>query len=251
MLWLLEECQGLDWHLKTYKRENMLAPPALKKLHPLGKSPLVTIEVPGGDGTEMVLAESGRTMEYLCDYFAQHLLPRRYQEGREGQLGGETETWMRFRYFMHYAEGSFMSLRVASVVMGRAWNRGGHKRTVADGRTELKTNPQIPFFVKPITRAVAGKTDEAFFRPNFDTHFAFLEAQLQSSPGGGDYLCGPDLTAADILMSFPLIASRMLFDEATHPRLAAYIRRLESNEKYKQGVQRVEQETGESLPTKL
>ena len=117
IVWLLEECKGLDWDIKVYKRmENHLAPPALKEIHPLGKSPVISVEAPA-NSKPIVLAESGAISEYLCDYFAQHLVPKRYQEGKEGQVGGETEQWVRYRFFMHYAEGSLMSMLVLAMIM--------------------------------------------------------------------------------------------------------------------------------------
>ncbi|KAI6874690.1 hypothetical protein KC334_g18422, partial [Hortaea werneckii] len=102
ILWLLQECKGLDWEVKTYKRQpNMLAPPALKEVHPLGKSPVITVESPALS-KPMVVAESAAICEYLCDHFAPHLVPKRYKEGKEGQVGGETEEWLRYRFYMHY-----------------------------------------------------------------------------------------------------------------------------------------------------
>lgn len=101
--------------MKLYKRtKDKLAPPELKEIHPLGKSPVITIES-RAHPEPLVLAESGALTEYLCDYFAQHLVPKRYREGKEGQVGGETEQWLRYRYFMHYAEGSLMTLFLISV----------------------------------------------------------------------------------------------------------------------------------------
>lgn len=70
----------------------MLAPKDLKQIHPLGKSPIVKVES-SAMSEPLVLAESGALMEYLCGYFAPHLIPNRYKEGKEGQLGGETEQW--------------------------------------------------------------------------------------------------------------------------------------------------------------
>jgi glutathione S-transferase len=66
-----------------------------------------------------VLAESGTLTEYCCDHFAQHLVPKRYQAGKENQVGGETEEWLRYRFFMHYAEGSLMTLLVLGLVIDR------------------------------------------------------------------------------------------------------------------------------------
>ena len=85
----------------------MLAPPEFKDIHPLGKAPVITIESDASP-KPLVLAESGPMMEYLIDHFAPHLAPQRYREGKEGEVGGETEEWLRYRYFMHYSEGSLM-----------------------------------------------------------------------------------------------------------------------------------------------
>jgi len=75
----------------------------------------VTIE---SEATEkpLVLAESGFIVEYLIDHFGTWLAPERYQRGKEGQVGGETEEWTRYRYLMHYAEGSIMPLLVMALV---------------------------------------------------------------------------------------------------------------------------------------
>lgn len=109
----------MKYELKTFKRRSdKLAPTELKQIHPLGKSPLLTLEPPGA--TEpIVLAESGAIVEYLCDHFGSAkptLVPERYKPGLEGQVGGESEEWMRYRYFMHYTEGSLMPFLVMTLV---------------------------------------------------------------------------------------------------------------------------------------
>jgi len=116
VVWLLEECSGLDYDIEVFKRlETMQAPPELQKLHPLGKSPIIGLQAPGR--TEpIIMAESAYMFEYLCDHFATHLVPKRYQEGKDGQAGGETESWLRYKYFMHYTEGSFMALIVQQLL---------------------------------------------------------------------------------------------------------------------------------------
>lgn len=119
IVWLLEECKGIDYDIEIYKRgKDMLAPDSLKKIHPLGKSPVISIDA-SGLSEPLVVAESGLITEYLCEYFAPHLIPKRYQEGKEGQVGGETEQWLRYRYYMHYAEGSLMSLLLIALIMDR------------------------------------------------------------------------------------------------------------------------------------
>ena len=95
----------------------MLAPPEFKKIHPLGKAPIISIESEN-TSEPIVLAESGLIAEYLIDHFAPRLVPNRYAEGKEGQLGGETESWLRYRYYMHYAEGSLMPYLLTSLLMG-------------------------------------------------------------------------------------------------------------------------------------
>lgn len=95
----------------------MTAPNELKKIHPLGKSPIISINAPHLS-KPLVLAESAVIIEYLCTHFGgQRLLPPRYSEGKEGQVGGETEEWMRYQYFMHYTEGSLTPFLVMKVVM--------------------------------------------------------------------------------------------------------------------------------------
>lgn len=96
----------------------MLAPPGLRALHPLGKSPMVSITPPGAS-EPIVLAESAFITEYLCDHFpkGKALVPARWKDGQEGKVGGETEEWMRYEYLMHYIEGSFMFTMVLNFVL--------------------------------------------------------------------------------------------------------------------------------------
>lgn len=118
MLWLLEELE-LPYDVKVYHRQsNMLAPPELEKVHPLGKSPVITVTAPGSS-EPVVLAESGFIFQYLCDHFAQGktIVPKRWKDGQEGKVLGETEAWMRYSYLLHYAEGSFMPNLVMYLVL--------------------------------------------------------------------------------------------------------------------------------------
>lgn len=227
ILWLLEELK-IPYELKTYKRgADKLADPKLKEVHPLGKSPIITVDC--GDGQEpLVLIESANMTEYLCEYYGKWLIPTRYQAGKEGQIGGETESWLRYRTFMHYVEGSLMPLNVIALIMGTI------------------RNSSVPFFIKPITNGVADRVTSLFLRPNFKTHYKFLESQLETSPDSGDYLCGNTLTAADILMSFPLEAgrSRSGLSEEDCPRVWKYVKALQAREAYKRAVQKIEETEG-------
>jgi glutathione S-transferase len=103
----------------VFKRgKDMLAPKEMKDIHPLGKSPIVKVEAPTM-AEPLILAESGFMTEYITEHFAPHLVPKKYQEGKDGQVGGETEEWLRYRYYMHYAEGSLMSMLLIALFMER------------------------------------------------------------------------------------------------------------------------------------
>ena len=85
---------------------------------------------------------------------------------------------------------------------------------------------------------------EAFVIPEMVKHFGFLESQLESSPGNGQYLCGSHLTTADILIGFPLQLARLELGGQSvgkgqgtikdkFPKLWAYLKRLEEEPGYK------------------
>ncbi|KAF8193847.1 glutathione S-transferase [Mycena galopus ATCC 62051] len=220
VLWLLEELD-VPYEIKTYKRDpkTMFAAPELKDVHQLGKAPVVTI----GD---MALAESALIVEYLCEHFGPNLIPAKWKDGCEGKAGGETEAYMRHRYFMHYSEGSLMSLVFTWILANN-----------------IKTAP-VPFFIRPITSQISGMISKNYLDPNFATNFAFLEAQLASAPNGGPYLCGDKLTGADIMMSYPvvIIASEMGARSPTKeafPKLVAYVEALKASESYKRAVDKI------------
>jgi glutathione S-transferase len=118
IVWLLEEL-NLKYELKTYKRgKDMLAPKELRDIHPLGKSPVIAIEGPAG-GRPKVIAESSVIVEYISKHFGPQLIPREYPEGKEGVVGAESEEWCRYRFFMHYAEGSIMPPLLIALAFGR------------------------------------------------------------------------------------------------------------------------------------
>jgi len=224
ILWLLEELK-VPYELKVFHRDpkTHFAPPELKEVHALGKSPVISVQGPGLD-KPVVIAESGFITEYLLDHFSNGstLLPKRYREGQEGAAGGETEEWLRYRYFLHYAEGSLMSFMMISMIVN-----------------QIKNAP-VPFFIRPITSGIASKINSGFLDANFKTHFGFLENTLKTS--GGDYLCGPHLTGADILLSFPLMAGKSripMLTSVAYPKLFAYIERLENEPGYKKAIEKV------------
>ena len=144
VLWLLEEL-GLAYDIKRYERDKttMLAPPELRQIHPLGKSPVLT------DG-DLTLAESGAIIEYLVE---------RYGDGCLAPAK-ELPAYLRYRYWLHYAEGSLMSPLLLKLVFDK-----------------METS-SMPFFVKPIAKAIAGQVKSSFIMPQLDVHLDYLEAEL-------------------------------------------------------------------------
>jgi glutathione S-transferase len=201
VLWLLEEL-GVPYEVKRYQRDakTMLAPPELRQVHPLGKSPVIT-----DDGA--TIAESGNIVEYLVE---------RHGNGRLVPPAGTPES-LRYRYWMHYAEGSMMPPLLLNLLFGR-----------------LDKGP-MPFFVRPVARAIAAKVTSTYIRPNLTRHFDYLEAELTKSL----WFAGAEFTAADVQMSFPVeaAAARAGLD-AGRPRLMDWLNRIHAREAYKRAVER-------------
>ncbi|CAN8096614.1 unnamed protein product [Discula destructiva] len=233
ILWLLEDLQ-VPYEVEVYHRKaDMLAPPELAKVHPLGKSPVITVTAPGS-AEPVVLAETGFIIQYLCDHFAQgkkSLVPKRWKDGQENKILGETEAWMRYQYLLNYVEGSLMPNLVMFLVL-----------------SALK-GKSVPFIVRPISTVIANQVIAMMVYPNIKKHLGFLEQQLETS--GGDYMTGPDLTAADILLSYPLLAGATGFDgmgkwpkgtaKESFPRLFAYMARLEQQPGYQKAVEKTKE----------
>ena len=202
ILWLLEEL-GLPYDIKRYERDRktMLAPPELKRIHPLGKSPVIV------DG-ELVLAESGAIIEYLAD---------RYGGGRLLPAAGTPER-LRCTYWLHYAEGSAMPPLLLKLVFQR-----------------VATTP-APFFVKPVLRGVSDKALRGFVDPQVKLHLDYLESEL----GKADWFAGDEFSAADIQLSFPLeaAASRAGLDAASYPRLSQFLERIHARPAYQRALER-------------
>ncbi|MFZ5782141.1 MAG: glutathione S-transferase family protein [Pseudomonadota bacterium] len=198
VLWMLEEL-GLDYEVKRYRREpTMQAPAALRAVHPLGKSPVIT----DGDWT---LAESGAILEYLVE---------RYGEGRFAPPLGTPER-VRYTYFLHYAEGSLMPLLFMKLVFGRIPER-------------------VPWAMRPVARLISNGTDKTLLAPQIANHFAFLESELASRA----WFAGDAFTAADVQMSFPLeaAAARVGFDRL--PRLKDFVNRVQARPAYKRALEK-------------
>lgn len=201
VLWLLEEL-GVPYEIKRYERDpaTMLAPPALRAVHPLGKAPVIT-----DDGR--TIAESGAIVDYLVE---------RYGAGRLAPAPGTPER-LRYTYWLHYAEGSAMPPLLMKLIF-----------------TRLKSG-RMPFFARPVARAIADRALAGFVEPQIELHLDYLEAEL----GKSAWFAGPEFSAADIQMSFPLeaAASRGGLDER-RPRLTDFLQRIHARPAYQRALER-------------
>ncbi len=201
VLWLLEELE-LPYEIKRYKRDpqTMLAPTSLREVHPLGKSPVIT------DG-KLTLAESGAIIEYLIE---------RYGNGRLVPALGTLEH-LRYTYWLHYAEGSAMPPLLLKLIFD-----------------QIEKNP-MPFFVRPIARAIVSRVKSSFIEPQIAQHLDYMEAEI----GKSTWFTGNEFTAADIQMSFPLEAAVARGGlNASRPKLMAFLNRIHTRPAYQQALER-------------
>ena len=201
LLWLLEELD-LPYKVKRYARDRktLLAPPELKKVHPLGKSPVIS------DG-DITVAESGAIIEYLLDTYG------------EGRLRAEVGTPERrlFTYWLHFAEGSAMPYLVMQLVFD-----------------QVRKAP-VPFFIKPILRGVADRVTKGFIQPNMTRQLAFMEAELSTRP----WFAGEEFSAADVQMSYPVEAVSETGGLAdTHPKLSDWLARIHARPAYARALKK-------------
>ncbi|KAF1844271.1 glutathione transferase [Cucurbitaria berberidis CBS 394.84] len=230
IIWLLEEL-NLEYEIKVFKRgADFRAGPELKQVHPLGRSPMIGI-TPAGSDKETIIAESETIMDYVCEHFGQHMIPPKFPEGKEGVLCAETEEWMRYKFLMDYTEGSLFTFLMAALITGN-----------------IEKAP-VPFFIKPITRGIAGKINSSFVDVELKNHFDFLEDYLIKSPSNGEFFCGPNITGADIMMHFALegATQRVPLSETSYPKLYEYMRRLQGRDAYKRAGDRVSEASGEKF----
>ena len=199
VLWLLEEL-GVPYELVKYERDpkTMLAPPELQKIHPLGKSPVVT----DGDDT---IAESGAIVEYIADQYGDgKLLPSR-----------GSQEYLKARYYMHYAEGSLMPLLLLRLIFGRV------------------RSAKMPFFAKPIAKKIAGQVETTFIDPNLERHVRFIDGELAKST----WFAGEELTIADIQMIYPMEALAARYPNVPE-RIAAWVERAHARPAYQRAEAR-------------
>jgi glutathione S-transferase len=201
ILWLLEEL-GLPYEVKRYERDakTMLAPPALRAVHPLGKSPVIS-------DRDLVVAESGAIVEYLAG---------KYGDGRLLPPAGSPER-LRCTYWLHFAEGSMMPPLLLKLIFDR-----------------IETGP-MPFFVRPIARKISQTAKNAVVLPNLKRLLDYMEGEL----GQHEWFAGPAFSAADIQMSFPLEAASVRGGlDASRPKLWGFLQRIHARPAYQRALEK-------------
>ncbi len=201
ILWLLEEL-GVDYRIERYERDAAtgLAPAGLEAVHPLSKAPIVT------DG-EQTVAESGAIIEYLLE---------QYGDGRLVPAAGTPE-YRQFRYWMHFAEGTFMPLMVMSLIFRRI------------------EQAKMPFFARPVAKSIVGKVRGSYLEPNTRRALDFMEQTLSSQA----WFAGRELTAADIQMSFPVEAAAVRSGlREDYPRLQAFLDTIHARPAYQAALEK-------------
>jgi glutathione S-transferase len=198
ILWLLEELE-LPYQIRHYQRhaQTMLAPPELLAVHPLGKSPVIS------DG-ETVVAESGAIVDYLIE---------RYGNGRLIPPAGSAD-YRRYRYWLHYAEGSAMPLLVMKLIFSRI-------------------PPSVPALIRPIARAIVNGVNRRFLGPNLQRHLEFIESELSQH----SWFAGEQFSAADIQMSFPVEAAAARGGSSL-PQLQAFLQRIHARPAYQRALEK-------------
>jgi glutathione S-transferase len=185
ILWMLEEL-GLAYEVKRYERNKvtMLAPPELKRIHPLGKSPVIE-----DTETGKIVAETGNIVEYLV--------------AKAGKLGApdDLDGALRYRFWLHYAEGSLMPPLLVKLVLTR-----------------------VPIF---------GKMTQKRLQPMIDAHLDYVEGELAQRP----WFAGDAMTGADIMMSFPLEAARSRAGlDASRPATIAWLDKVHALPAYQRAL---------------
>lgn len=200
IIWLLEELQ-LPYEITRYQRDGktMLAPAALKSIHPLGKSPVIT----EGD---VVVAESGAIIEYLTDKPGAHWL----------KPAAGSKALLDYRYWLHYTEGSAMPPLAMSLVFSRL------------------DKPPMPALLRPLARLIANGVRKSYLQPQLEMHLKHIDAQLALT----GWFAGDAFSAADIQMSFPLEAANAVgLVTDRQPHIRAFLQTIHARAAYQAALQ--------------
>ena len=201
VLWLLDEL-GVAYEIRRYQRDpnTMRAPPELREVHRLGKSPVIT-EREGG----YAVAETAAIVDYVLE---------RYGRGRLVPPPGGPER-LRYTYWMYYAEGSAMTPLLLKLIFSRM--------------------PQnAPALLRGLVRWISREAQATLVDPELKAHMDHWEHELATS----EWFAGPEFSAADIMMSFPLEAAASRAGAASRPSIKAFLDRIHARPAYRAALDR-------------
>ncbi len=201
VLWLLEEL-GVPYEVKRYERDKKtnLAPKALMEIHPLGKSPVI-------DDGGRIIAETGAIIEHIVET---------HGDGRLAPARG-TPDYLRYKYWMHAAEGSYMPPLVMALFLSR-----------------METAP-MPFFARPVARRLTKGVRDLYLDHTMKALFDHVETEL----GRSEWLAGDEFSAADIMMSFPLEAAQQRVEAAKNRKnIASFVERIHTRPAYARALEK-------------
>ena len=198
VLWALEEL-SLPYQIVRYQRDKtMMAPATLRKIHPLGKSPVL-------EDNGLILAESGAILEYLQET---------YDPG--GQMKPqERELKLQYRFWLHYAEGSLMPLLLMKLVFASLGK------------------PPVPFGLRTLGKVLGQGVEKAYLNRQLETHARFLESSLEKHR----WFAGDHLSMADVQMSFPVFALLERGGIDNLPRLQSWKKNVEMRPAWQRAIQ--------------
>jgi glutathione S-transferase len=206
VLWLLEELR-VPYEVTRYFRHDktMLAPASLKAVHPLGKSPVITDDNGGSLGAARSIAETGAIIDYIME---------KYGNGRLIPPAGSDER-LRYTYWMHYAEGSAMTPLLLKLIFSR-----------------MAAN--APFLLRGIVKGIAAKAQQRVADPQIATHISYWDTELTKA----EWFAGPEFTAADIMMSFPLEAAAARANAKSRPMVKAFLDKIHNRPAYQAALKK-------------
>ena len=197
ILCALEEL-NLPYQIARYQRQpTMMASPELKKIHPLGKSPVL-------EDNGLVLAESGAILEYLQETY-----------DTAGQLKpADPQGKIDYRFWLHYAEGSLMPLLMMKLVFGSLGK------------------PPVPFGFRTVGKLLGQGVQKSYLNKQIATHAQFIEQSLN----GREWFAGDRFSMADIQMIFPVIALLARGGIDNLPNLARWKQRVEQRPSWQRAM---------------
>ncbi len=199
VLWLLEEL-GIEYEVKRYERDKqtMLAPPELRAVHPLGKSPVI-------EDKGIIVAETGAIFEYLLET---------YDTGHTLSAAKGTQEARDITYWLHYAEGSAMAPLLMKLIFA----------TLPD---------RAPGLMRPVVKKIAKRTQDSFIDPRIMEHVSYWNGALAKT----GWLVGDKLSAADIMMSFPAEAAKIRIDLSGQANVLTFVDNCHARPAYQKALE--------------